>query len=461
MRDLGISPPGSASVALQSNVSSTSGTTSGTTTTTSTPNTVTLNTFNNLNANNFLVTIPPATANFVFNNSGTRIIQSPRIRASDNQKASLKIGDRVPVATGSFQPGIGGVGINPLVNTQFQYIDVGVNVDITPQVHANNEVSLKVSVDVSSVTSHVNIGGIDQPVIGQRKIEHEIRLKEGEVNLMGGILQEQDIKSLSGIPGLGQIPLLRYLFSTEHTEKHESEIVFALIPHIVRGQELTPLNERALDVGTGTSIELRRKIESPGGGAPQGTAFQPRTGEARPVSPAQAQGTPSPAAPTMQPAQQPPSAQLPASTQPAPSASPSGPIAFTFDPVTTSQAVGSTFPLNVMLTGGQDVFAVPLQISYDPKLLQLVNVSNGSFLSQDGQPVALVHRDDPSTGMLQVTATRPPASGGASGEGSVVILTFLTKAPGQATVAITRPGARNSNGQVLPASGGQATVTIH
>jgi general secretion pathway protein D len=453
IRDLGISPPGSASVALQG--ISTTGTTTGTTSTTgtTTPNTLSLNTFNNLNATNFLVTIPPATANFVFNNSGTKIIQSPRIRASDNQKASLKIGDRVPVATGSFQPGIGGVGINPLVNTQFQYIDVGVNVDITPQVHANREVSLKVTVDVSSVTSHVSIGGIDQPVIGQRKIEHEIRLKDGEVNLMGGILQEQDIKSLSGIPGLGQIPLLRYLFSTEHTEKHDSEIVFALIPHIVREQELTPLNEKALDVGTGTSIELRRKIESPGGAA-QGSAFQAPMGQPQPTSTAQTQTPPQ--------GQQQPSVQLPAPPQtPTGPATPSGPIAFSFDPATVSQTTGSTFPLDVVITGGQDVFSVPLQISYDPKLLQLVNVSNGSFLSQGGQPVALVHRDDPSTGMLQVTATRPPASGGASGQGSVLTLTFLAKAPGQATVAITRPGARNSSGQVLPASGGQATVAIH
>jgi general secretion pathway protein D len=107
------------------------------------------------------------------------------------------------------------------------------------------------------------------------------------------------------------------------------------------------------------------------------------------------------------------------------------------------------------------VFSVPLQISYDPKLLQLVNVSNGTFLSQDGQPVALVHRDDPTNGMLQVTATRPPASGGASGQGTVVTLTFLAKAQGQATLAIIRPGARNSSGQVLPASGSQATVTVH
>jgi len=450
VRNLGVAPPSSATVALQGTTTTTT-TTTGTTTgaTASTvPNTVTMNQLANLSASNLLVTIPSATANFMFSNADTKIIQSPRVRASDGQKASLKIGDRVPVATGSFQPGIGGVGINPLVNTQFQYIDVGVNVDITPQVHANYEVSMKVTIDVSEVDSYVSIGGISQPVIGQRKIEHEVRLKEGEVSLMGGILQEQDIKTWAGIPGLGQIPLLRYLFASEDKEKHYNEIVFALIPHIVRGVELSELNEKALDVGTGTSIELRRKIETPGGGTPQGSAFQPRP--AQPAIATQAAVPPS-ATPIPPPAS--PPASLPTT--------PSGSIAFTFDPQTVSQTTGSTFPLSVEVAGGHDVFSVPLQINYDPKLLQLVNVSNGSFLSQDGQPVALVHRDDTATGMLQVTATRPPASGGASGQGTVITLTFLAKAPGQATVAITRPGARNSAGQVLPASGGQASVTVH
>ena len=134
------------------------------------------------------------------------------------RRRSLKIGERVPVATGSFQPGIGGVGINPLVNTQFQYLDVGVNIDITPRVHAGREVSLKLSLDVSAVTSYVSIGGISQPMIGQRKIEHEIRLKDGEVNLLGGIMEDQQTKAMTGIPGLAQIPILKYLFSQTNTE---------------------------------------------------------------------------------------------------------------------------------------------------------------------------------------------------------------------------------------------------
>ncbi len=268
-RNLGISPPTSVTVALQNNLS-TSTTTTGTTTSTGTssttsgtPNQVNLNRLGNLNATDFTVTIPPATATALFSDSTTKIIQNPQIRAVDGQKASLKIGDRIPIATGSFQPGIGGVGINPLVNTQFQYTDVGVNIDITPKVHAGREVTLKVVMDISSVTGQSNIGGISQPVIGQRKIEHEIRLKEGEVNIMGGILEDQDIRSLSGIPGLAQIPILKYFFAQSNVEHKENEIVFALIPHIIRARDVTDLNERALEVGTASTIELRRASQAP------------------------------------------------------------------------------------------------------------------------------------------------------------------------------------------------------
>src|SRR5437016_6218160 len=272
MRNLGISPPTSATVALQNNINTTTGTGTTTTgtTTTGTPNQINLNRLGNLNATDFTVTIPPATATALFSDSSVKLIQNPQIRAVDGQKASLKIGDKVPVATGSFQPGIGGVGINPLVNTQFQYLDVGVNIDITPRVHAGREVTLKVMMDISNVTGQSNIGGISQPIIGQRKIEHEIRLKEGEVNLLGGMLEDSTTKSLSGIPGLSQIPILRYLFGQTNTEHRENEIVFALIPHIVRSQDLSELNQRALQVGTASAIELRRVSRpAPGdGGAP-------------------------------------------------------------------------------------------------------------------------------------------------------------------------------------------------
>src|SRR5437764_2370982 len=267
-RTLGINPPTSMTLQLQPNVSTTS-TTSTTsnnnnngfpnngTNGTNTGSSINLNSLANLNATDFQVTITPATISALFSDNNTKLIQNPQIRALDGQKASLKIGERVPIASGSFQPGIGGVGINPLVNTQFQYLDVGVNIDVTPTIHANGDVTLKTTMDISSVTGNTNIGGITQPIIGQRKIEHVVRLREGEANLMGGMLEDSQTKNLTGIPGLAQIPLLKYLFGQTSVDHSQTETVFVLIPHLVRRQVLTAMNQEAIDVGTASAIELR------------------------------------------------------------------------------------------------------------------------------------------------------------------------------------------------------------
>jgi general secretion pathway protein D len=446
-RTLGLSPPTSATVTLQSNLNTTTPTTTGTVNGTTTPATtgsnntgLNLNTLGNLNATDFQVTIPSANLSAVLSDSDTKLIQNPQIRALDGQKATLKIGDRVPVATGSFQPGIGGVGINPLVNTQFQYLDVGVNIDITPHVHAGREVTLKISMDISSVTGQSSIGGINQPIIGQRKIEHEIRLKDGEANLLGGMLEDQQTMSLSGIPGLAQIPILRYLFGQTARDHSENNIVFAIVPHIVRGTDVSEINQRAIDIGTSTTIELRHA----------------RAAAAVNAMPA-VQGATSPA-PSTKPAIEVVSNQGAGgpSVTPAAGAQPS----FLFDPPTITTTKGGTFVVNLQISGASNVYSVPVQMSYDPAKLQLVNVSNGGFLSQDGQAVALVHREDENTGTLQVTATRPPGAGGVSGQGTVVSITFQAKATGQTPLTITRGGARDPGLQAITVNGAQASVTV-
>lgn len=141
-------------------------------------------------------------------------------------------------------------------------------------------------------------------------------------------------------------------------------------------------------------------------------------------------------------------------------ASPPGAASFSFDPPSVNQKAGGTFAMNVVLNGAQNAFSVPLQVSYDPKVLQVVNVSNGTFLSQDGQAVAIVHREDDSTGTLQVTATRPPGANGVSGQGTVVTLTFMAKGAGQSSITIARGGVRDPGMQALPVAGASATVTV-
>ena len=440
-RTLGLSPPTSATVTLQNNLNTTTPTTTGTTTTgtTTTSGSTTglnLNTLGNLNATDFQVTIPSANLSAVMSNSDTKLIQNPQIRSLDGQKASLKIGERLPIATGSFQPGIGGVGINPLVNTQFQYIDVGVVIEVTPHVHSDREVSLKITMEISSQINTVNIGGITQPVIGQKKVDlGEIRLRDGESSLIGGIMDDSQTRSLSGIPGLAQIPILKYLFGQTTTDHSEDETVFAITPHVIRGTDINEINQRAIDIGTASTIELRHVSRPQAAGTAPGQA------------PSQ------PASPSIQPQPN------PAGQPPAPNAAGATP-SFLFDPPTIQAVKGNTFAVNLLISGAQNVHSVPVQLNYDPKMLQLVNVSNGGFLSQDGQAVALVHREDEAIGQTTITATRPPGAGGVSGQGSVVTLTFQAKADGQTPLTITRGGARDPGLQAITVNGAQAAITV-
>src|ERR1700682_4741017 len=262
LRNIGIQPGTSATLAF---TPPTTTTTSGTTTETAAA--IALNQLQHLSTGDYSLTLPGAQANFLMTDSSTHIIDNPEIRVVDGQTAKLRVGDRVPVATGSFQAGVGvggGTGgglVNPLVNTQFQYLDVGVNVDVTPRIHPNHEISLKVNVVVSSVTGTASIGGISQPIISQRSIEHDVRLKDGEVNVLGGLIERTDVNTVNGWPALAKLPFFRYFFSGESVDHQENEVMIVIIPHIVRLPTMTAENLRSIASGTDANAEVRLEDE--------------------------------------------------------------------------------------------------------------------------------------------------------------------------------------------------------
>jgi general secretion pathway protein D len=465
-RTLGIAWPQSATVTLQSpNASSSTTCPTGSTTCTPTSGSSTNPTLYNLahlNSNDFAVTIGTATANALLSDSNTKTLQNPRIRSTDAQKATMKIGSRIPIATGSFQSGVGvAAAVTPLAETQFQYIDVGVNIDMTPTVHYNHDVTLKIAIEVSSESNNVTIEGVTEPIIAQKKSEQTIRLREGEAAILGGILNQQDIQSWTGIPGLSSIPILKYLFGSKDHQITDDEIVFLLIPHVVRSPELTPSNLRPIDTGAGQQIELRRTSTEgdlspiappvrpavqPGIGSVPGQSAQAAAPEALAQMRASTQGGPPPATPN---------AASPPATMTPPAA-----VRFSLVPSSgSSVAAGTTFQVPIVITGARDIASVPLQVQYDPAKLSLVNVGDGDILGRDGQAVALVHRDD-GPGMITINASRPPGTVGVSGAGVVCVLTFQAKAAGEAPISITRPGAMTSAQQPVPAEGAQTTIVV-
>ncbi len=478
-RNLGITLPQSFSITPQVSNATTTASTSTTTTatTTSTSTSPTLNTLSHLTGANFAVSLGTASVAALLNDSDTRILQNPRIRATDGQRAQVKIGQRIPIATGSYSSGASTAIVSSLVNTQFTYLDIGVNIDITPTVHADREITLKTVIDISNQASTVVISGVNEPVIGQRKIEQTIQLKEGEPSILAGLLTRQETNALSGTPGLSDIPILKRFFSTVNKDKTQDEIVFLMIPHIVREPLVTRLNTRPIDTGTGQSIELRREAVADTAPATDTSAtvttgaFQQQQQQraatvAPPINAAQAANAMigqignenSPAAQRAQAAlNNPDGAML---SQPAAQSAAAGtPITFSVTPTAASHPVGTTFQMALVASNAKDLYAVPVQVKFNPALLSLVNVDSGEFLGRDGQAVAVVHRDE-GNGLVTINVSRPPATRGMDGQGSVCILTFKANAPGDATVSLSKVGAKDSAQASLPAVGSQATVHL-
>ena len=447
LRDLGVLPGQSASVQFTPPGTTTSSTTTSGSSTSSTPSSIPLKGFH-FGASDYSITLPGATANFVLTDTATKIIQNPEIRSIDGQPAKLNVGSRVPIATGSFQAGVG-VGttsVNPLVNTQFTYIDVGVNVNITPHVHPNHEISMKVAIEVSQVTGTATIGGIQQPIIGQNKVEHDIRLREGEVSILGGLFQKTDTKTVNGWPGLAQVPFVKYLTADNKVDHSESDVLIVLIPHIVRLPDWTRANLRPISTGVEQNITTRRESEV-------------RTPTA---APAPAVTQPSPAQQTV-PAQNPGATNLATvSTPTAGQANGANAQAarLRFEPQTISLAPGQTATLGISVDNVNDLYSIPMILQYDPAVITVEEVQHGGFLSTGNQEIAIVQGGDRAHGQAMIAATRQPNTPGVSGSGTILGVVIKAVAAGSTNLSIVQVNAKDSQMKPLPLLTGEVKIQV-
>ena len=216
-----------------------------------------------LNQNNWALTIPSFLFNFIKTNGDAQTLAQPKLRITEGEKASLVIGDRVPIPTTTFNTQNAGANTGIIPVTSFQYQEVGIKIEIEPRVHHNEEVTLTLTVEVSDIASFVQgSGGQQQPVIGTRKIESNIRLRDGETNFLAGLIRTVERQDESGIPGLSDIPLIGRLFRNTRSEGSRSDIVLTLTPHIIRRADITESDLRPIWVGTEQNITFR-------GGSPQ------------------------------------------------------------------------------------------------------------------------------------------------------------------------------------------------
>jgi general secretion pathway protein D len=237
LRNIGVSPPTSLTVTANDSTTST--------------------TLNQLGrSSSYSYSIGQAAVEMLLTDSDTRILQNPSIRAVDGQKASLKVGLRIPVATGSYTTATSTT--TSAVQTQFQYIDTGVAIEMTPTIHQDRDVTMKLGVEISSQSGTETISGVAEPIISQEKAEQVIRIKDGEVSILAGLVQDELLRSIGGWPGLGELPGLKYMFSTQQTEKINDELIFMLVPHVVRTFNADAGAAHEIDTGSGDTIRLDR-----------------------------------------------------------------------------------------------------------------------------------------------------------------------------------------------------------
>src|ERR1019366_774574 len=456
----------------------TTGTTGTTTTTTSSTNgsAIPFSNLGRLSTADFSTTIPSALLQAVLSDANTKVLQSPQLRAVDNLKATLKIGDRQPIASGSFGSALGsvGAGMSPLMNTQFTFIDVGVNVEITPRVHDNGDVSLHVDLDISSVTGHVTTGGVDQPIIGQRKISHDIRMPDGAVQLLGGLTKYQEDKTRTGIPGFPAILILNRLFTSESVHRDRAELMIALIPHVVRRPEYTAENLRGIAVGNQTSVHLNYghqlgstppvapRKEDPAAATPPMTAV----GSAMPPATAPPMGAlgmapPATAPPIGAPGMAPP-ATAPAAEEPAKPVAPKpvGNAVVRFLPPRVEINAQGTTTVALIIENATDVSSAPLQVTFDSKVVKLNDAGRGDFFSSDGQIPVFTKNIQNDAGAAAMNLSRLPDTPGVSGTGVLTTLVFQAVAKGSTTVTIPNLTVRNTQGQGVFSGSPRLTISV-
>ena len=255
----------------------------------------------------FLTGVPALFYRLLKSDSNTRALANPQLRTTDGIAAQARFGERVPVPVTTFSPiAAGGVPQQPI--TSFNYENIGVNIDITPRTHHNDDVSLTMKVEVSSI-SGVGFGNL--PTFASRFINTVLRLRDGETNVFAGLIRDDERVVVDGVPGLSDIPGIGRLFTHTKKEAQETDILLTLTPHIVRVLDLSEADLRPFRVRSGTAAPL---VELPGPEPP--ARDQPPPFQERPITPApQPSGPIGPITPPVAPPAQPPPAQEPPQDQ--------------------------------------------------------------------------------------------------------------------------------------------------
>lgn len=401
------------------------------------------------------ITVPSATYNFGKTLGKAEVLSNPKIRVKNKEKSKFTVGTRLPITTSNTT--------NATVSVNVQYVDVGVKLNVEPNIQLNNEIVIKLSLEVSQqVGAARDVGGGTSVVtIGTRNVETVLSLKDGETSIIGGLIQRNTSDNKDKLILLSDIPLIGNLFTNTTYDKNKNELMLAITPRLVRGVTVPAGNLMSFVSGKEDDPSLVRPLasfeqEPVFEAAPRAGGRQAETPPAQRPAPA---AQPSASAPPQQAAQVAPAPSVPVPTpavtapgataaKPAQSAQPAAAPAPAASPqrgllqitAPASVTLGQQFSLDVKANDVKELAAAPLVLTYDPIFVEFVSAAEGTFLNQDRKPTVFYSKVDAASGTVMITMARGAGTGGVSGSGTLFSARFRTKNQGPASF-----GFRNVN----------------
>lgn len=395
-----------------------------------------------ISTSDFYLAVPSAVVRFLETDSETKVIAKPQLRGAEGSDLKLNLGEDIPVPSTTFTPlAQGGANFNPL--TSFTYRPVGVTVQMTPRVSIEGDIQIKLMIESSNLGAGITIAGQELPSFGSRRVETDLRLREGESTLLAGLLQEQQRRQLSGLPWVMHLPVIKQLFSSNDNSIQQSDVVMLLTPRIVRSREFTANDLGPIYIGTQSNLGLSGPpplIGATPDAAQAGAAGAVPAGQ-QPAPQAPVPGA-APAAPASQPAPAQNPNALGAPVPPVGAAVP-GPTSITAGQVVVSvpgpefRLGGGPYLVPVSITNASQLSGITLTVTYNPAVIRLVNVQEGSFMRAGGVNASFTQQPDPVSGRVDIAVVRRGDITGVAGTGLLAGLLFEPVAAGAANLSVT------------------------
>jgi general secretion pathway protein D len=369
------------------------------------------------------VNVPSVTLNLHRDVGDVNILANPKIRARNREKAKVMIGDKLPVVTTTGSSGNGG-----FISESVQYVDVGLKLDVEPNIYLDDEVAIKIGLEVSSLVREIKTSaGSLVYQIGTRTASTVLRLKDGETQLLAGLISNEERMSANRVPGVGDLPVVGRLFASQRDDNQRTEIVLSVTPRIVRNIRRPDVNQA--EFWSGTENEVRSRPLAPAAARPAAPARQ-----GAPAPPAADGGAPS-------------AARVVAPVEADGAAPPEAPVSLQLE-MPRNLAVGEVFAVLVNVKSALPLRGMPVQLAYSPQTLQVMDAEEGGFFKQDGVAVSKTKTLEQAIGHAAIAVLRNSADG-VQGRGTVAAFRFKALAAGNAEVRLA--SAKPVSGVTVPA----------